>query len=69
MIRIIGEDMIDATYWTYKRIAHETDLAGEFVEMLEILFTEALNMLGRGEIKDAKTIILLQYVQIEKLFD
>ena len=37
--------------------------------MPEILFTEALNMLGRGEIKDAKIIILLQYVQIEKLFD
>jgi nudix-type nucleoside diphosphatase (YffH/AdpP family) len=42
---------------------------GEFVEMLEIPFTEALNMLGRGEIKDAKTIILLQYAQIERLFD
>ena len=75
MIRIIGKDMIDATYSTQKRIAHETDLGGgiaedgEFAEMFEILFTEALNMLGRGEIKDAKTIILLQYAQIEKLFD
>ena len=29
MIRIIGEDMIDATDWNYKRIAYETDLAGE----------------------------------------
>jgi hypothetical protein len=61
--------MIDATDWTYKRIAYETDPGGEFVEMLEIPFSKALNMLGRGEIKDAKTIILLQYVQIEKLFD
>jgi hypothetical protein len=75
MIRIIGEDMIDATYWTYKRIAYETDLGGgmaedsEIAEMLEIPFSKALNMLGRGEIKDAKTIILLQYAQIEKLFD
>ena len=32
MIRIIGEDMIDATDWNYKHIAYETDLAGEFVE-------------------------------------
>ena len=69
MIRIIGKDMIDATYSTQKRIAHETDLGGGIAEMFEILFTEALNMLGRGEIKDAKTIILLQYAQIEKLFD
>lgn len=29
MIRIIGEDMIDATDWNYKHIAYETDLAGE----------------------------------------
>lgn len=42
---------------------------GEFVETLEISFAEALDMLARGEIKDAKTIILLQYAQIERLFD
>jgi hypothetical protein len=29
MIRIIGEDMIDATCWTFKRIAYETDLGDE----------------------------------------
>ena len=75
MIRIMGEEIIDATYWTYKRIACETDLGrgmaeeSEIVEMLKIPFAEALNMLGRGKIKDAKTIILLQYEQIERLFD
>ncbi len=39
----------------------------EEIEVLEINFDEALNMISTGEIKDVKTIILLQYAQINGL--
>ncbi|MBV7405234.1 GDP-mannose pyrophosphatase NudK [Enterobacter sp. ENT03] len=35
----------------------------EDIEVLEIPFTEALAMVKRGEIRDGKTVILLQYLQ------
>jgi GDP-mannose pyrophosphatase NudK len=41
----------------------------EDIEVLEMPFEEAYNKLMTGEIKDAKTAILLQYAKIEKLFD
>ena len=41
----------------------------ENIEVLEFDFLDALNMIKIGEIKDAKTIMLLQYAQIEKLLD
>jgi len=41
----------------------------EDIEVLEINFHKALGMVNSGEIKDAKTIILLQFAQINKLFD
>jgi GDP-mannose pyrophosphatase NudK len=44
-------------------IADET----EDVEVLELPFTKALEMVKSGEIKDAKTIMLLQYAQINGL--
>lgn len=44
-------------------IAEET----ENIEVLELPFTQALNMIKTGEIKDAKTIMLLQYAQINGL--
>lgn len=37
----------------------------ENIEVLEIPFAQALDMIANGEIKDAKTIMLLQYVQIQ----
>ena len=40
---------------------------GEDIEVLEIPITEALAMVGRGEIVDAKTIMLLQHAQIAGL--
>ena len=43
---------------------HET----ENIEVLEYPFEKALEMMAMGEIKDAKTIILLQYAQIKGLF-
>ena len=39
----------------------------EHIEVLEIPFAAALQMISTGEIKDAKTIMLLQYAQINQL--
>jgi GDP-mannose pyrophosphatase NudK len=39
----------------------------ENIEVLELQFQHALNMVNSGEIKDAKTIMLLQYAQINNL--
>jgi GDP-mannose pyrophosphatase NudK len=45
--------------------AHE----GEDIEVLEPTLTEALAMVARGEIRDGKTIMLLQYAQLNRLVD
>jgi len=39
----------------------------EDIEVLEIPFSQALKMMDNGEIKDAKTILLLQYIQIHNI--
>lgn len=39
----------------------------EHIEVLEFPFAKAYDMIASGEIKDAKTIMLLQHVRIEKL--
>lgn len=39
----------------------------ENIDVLELPFHEALNMIKTGEIKDGKTIMLLQYAQINGL--
>jgi GDP-mannose pyrophosphatase NudK len=39
----------------------------ENIQVLEIKFDRALEMIRTGEIRDAKTIMLLQYAQIHKL--
>ncbi len=39
----------------------------ENIEVLEMPFEEAKAMIAKGEIKDAKTIMLLQYAQIHNL--
>lgn len=41
----------------------------EDIEVLEIPFINAVNMLNNGEIHDMRTIVLLQYAQINKLLD
>jgi GDP-mannose pyrophosphatase NudK len=43
------------------------DEESENIEVLELPVQQALDMIGTGEIKDAKTIMLLQYAQINKL--
>lgn len=40
----------------------------ENIEVLEYPFETALHMIQNGEIKDAKTVMLLQYAQINMLF-
>lgn len=37
---------------------------GEDIDVLEVSFGEAVNMMARGEILDAKTIMLLQYAAL-----
>jgi GDP-mannose pyrophosphatase NudK len=39
----------------------------ENVEVLELKFDDAIKMMATGEIKDAKTIMLLQYAQLHNL--
>ena len=38
---------------------------GENIEVLELSFDEALTMIDTGEIKDAKTMMLLQHLRIK----
>ena len=40
---------------------------GEDIEVLELPFSEAMAMIGSGEIADAKTIMLLQYAALNGL--
>jgi nudix-type nucleoside diphosphatase (YffH/AdpP family) len=44
-------------------VAHEQ----ENIEVLELPFAQALSMVASGEIRDGKTIMLLQYAQIQGL--
>ncbi|MGF1559017.1 MAG: GDP-mannose pyrophosphatase NudK [Flavobacteriaceae bacterium] len=39
----------------------------EYIEVLEYAFEKAFDMIRTGEIRDAKTIMLLQYAQLHKL--
>lgn len=43
------------------------DEEGENIEVLELSFEETLKMIDSGEIKDAKTIMLLQYIRIKNI--
>lgn len=40
---------------------------GEDIEVLEFSFNEALKMIDTGEIKDAKTIMLLQHIRVKNI--
>jgi hypothetical protein len=39
----------------------------ENIEVLEIRFEKAMEMVQTGEIKDAKTIMLLQYLRLHNI--
>lgn len=45
------------------------DSEHEDIEVLEIPFNKAVDMLNSGEIVDTRTIVLLQYAQIHKLLE
>lgn len=40
---------------------------GENIEVLELNFNETLSMIDKGEIKDAKTIMLLQHLRLKNI--
>jgi nudix-type nucleoside diphosphatase (YffH/AdpP family) len=41
----------------------------ENIEVMEMSFAKAFEMVKSGEIKDAKTIMLLQYLKLENIID
>ncbi|WP_142786444.1 NUDIX domain-containing protein [Changchengzhania lutea] len=43
------------------------EVENEEIEVMELYFKDAINMISSGEIIDAKTIMLLQYAQINHL--
>jgi nudix-type nucleoside diphosphatase (YffH/AdpP family) len=43
------------------------DHEGEDIEVIEVALDRALDMVARGEICDAKTIVLLQWMQLQQL--
>ena len=45
------------------------DVETENIEVLELPFPKALEMMKTGEIRDAKTIMLLQYAQLQGLLN
>jgi ADP-ribose pyrophosphatase len=58
-----------AEYDAASRVSAGGGLAdeGEDIEVLEVGFDDAMGMLARGEIEDAKTIILLQHAALARL--
>lgn len=58
--------LFTARYSPVDRVAEGGGLhhEGEDIEIVELPFTEAVMMLKRGEIRDAKTIIMLQYAAL-----
>lgn len=41
----------------------------ENIEVMELPFSKAYEMIGTGEIRDAKTIMLLQYLKLNKIIE
>lgn len=56
-----------AEYSEAQRVNAGGGVEDEDIEVLEIPFAEALAMVQRGEIRDGKTVILLQYLQASGL--
>lgn len=58
-----------AEYDPAMRVSSGGGLAAEQeeIEVLEVHIDDAMTMIGSGEIKDGKTIMLLQYVKLQKL--
>lgn len=56
-----------AEYNDQHKLSSGGGIEDEEIEVLEIPFSEALQLMERGEIQDAKTIMLLQYVQLKDI--
>jgi nudix-type nucleoside diphosphatase (YffH/AdpP family) len=52
---------------TNEKVSAGGGVEDEEIEILEIPIAKALAMISSGEIKDAKTIILLQYAALHRL--
>jgi nudix-type nucleoside diphosphatase (YffH/AdpP family) len=57
-----------AQYEESDRITSGGGVEDEDIEVLEIPFSEAVQMIANGEIMDGKTIILIQYLQLHAIF-
>jgi GDP-mannose pyrophosphatase NudK len=58
-----------AEYHAHQRVHQGGGIDHENIEVLEMSFEEALSKIKTGAIKDAKTIMLLQYAALENLMD
>ncbi|MFI2812491.1 MULTISPECIES: NUDIX domain-containing protein [Microbulbifer] len=45
------------------------DAEQEYIEVMELPFDQAFSMIGSGDIRDAKTIMLLQHLKISRLLE
>ncbi|XTZ39479.1 GDP-mannose pyrophosphatase NudK [Salmonella enterica] len=58
-----------AEYSDAQRANNGGGVEDEDIEVLELPFKQALEMVAKGEIHDAKTVILLQYMQLSGLMN
>ncbi|MDO1445648.1 GDP-mannose pyrophosphatase NudK [Rhodocytophaga aerolata] len=58
-----------AQYEESDRITSGGGVEDEDIEVLEIPFSEAVQMVAGGEIIDGKTIMLIQYLQLHKILE
>jgi GDP-mannose pyrophosphatase NudK len=56
-----------AEYTKHHKINEGGGIDHENIEVMELAFADALSMVKSGEIKDAKTIMLLQYIQLNNI--
>ncbi|ANI81930.1 GDP-mannose pyrophosphatase NudK [Kosakonia oryzae] len=58
-----------AEYVDAQRVNNGGGVEDEDIEVLEFPFSQALEMVASGEIRDGKTVILLQYLKLSGLMD
>ncbi len=57
-----------AEYSSNEKVNEGGGIDGEDIDVLELPFEKALAMIDTGEIKDGKTIMLLYYARVNRLF-
>ncbi|AJJ64366.1 GDP-mannose pyrophosphatase NudK [Yersinia aldovae] len=57
-----------AEYHSDQKVTDNVGVEDEVINVVELLFSEAIAMMADGHIKDGKTIMLLQYAQIHNWF-